>query len=99
MSLNKIIKYVERYANKTSIQGEHIVVPADNKPFIVSLLKNRMKIYYPTCVIDDKTQYLDFILTKAYSIDGDMMNEYSVKITMGEEFMTYFTENYPEGLI
>ncbi len=99
MSLNKILKYVERYATKTARQGEEIVVPADNKPFIVSLLKNRMNLHYPTCTIDNNSQYLDFTLNKSYSIDGDMMNEYKVKIIMSTDFISYFTEHYPEGLI
>ncbi len=99
MSLFKILKYVERYATKTALQGEYTLVPADNKPFIISLLKNRIKLHYPTCTIDEQSQHLEFSLEKAYSVDGDMENKYSMKITMGEEFMDHFTEHYPEGLI
>lgn len=99
MTLKRILDYVERYASKSTLQGEYEAVPADNKPFIVGLLKNRMSLYYPTCTIDNNTQKLDFRLSKSYNLDGDNATEYTVKITMSDDFIEYFTEHYPEGLI
>ncbi len=99
MSLKKLLSYVERYASKTSMQGDYVAVPADNEDFTVSLLANRMSVHYPDCKIDRFTQKFDYLLTKNYTIDGDMLDEYKVKIYLSDEFLEEFTEKYPEGLI